>query len=239
MSRLTMLIQHRHPTAVHGIPISGCDDRYADRAAAGRGLAELLQPYRGSRAIVLALPPGGVAVASAVAQALRLPLDMLIARTFAVRPYSALVAGALSEAGGLCFNAAVLRLPGVSPRLLWWEAYHTQQEVTALVATYRHGQRLPALARRPVIVVDDGLDSGLAQLAALQALRRLHPQRCIVATPYSTSIAAQLVAQRADALVALTTVANEYRDEVSPWRQALGDDEAALLFERFRAPIPI
>ena len=234
-----MLIHHTPPTAVYGVPISGCDDRYADRAAAGRRLAELLQPYRGSRAIVLALPPGGVAVASAVAQALRLPLDVLIARAFAVRPYPALVAGALSEAGGLCFNAAVLRLAGVSPGAVWREASRAQREIAALIAAYRRGRVLPALARRPVILVDDGLDGGLLHLAALQALRRQHPHRCIVATPYSTSNAAQLVAQRADALVALTTVANESRDAVSPWRQALGDDEAALLFERCRAPIPI
>jgi putative phosphoribosyl transferase len=145
-----MLIQHIHPTAGHSVPISGRDDRYADRAAAGRGLAELLQPYRGSRAIVLALPPGGVAVAGAVAQALRLPLDVLIAHAFAVRPYSALVAGALSEAGGLCFNAAVLRLPSVSPGAVWREASRAQREIEVLIAAYRHGPPLPALARRPV-----------------------------------------------------------------------------------------
>jgi putative phosphoribosyl transferase len=231
-----MLIQHIHPTAVHSEPISGRDDRYADRAAAGRGLAELLQPYRGSRAIVLALPPGGVAVASAVAQALRLPLAVLIARGLAVRPYPALVAGALSEAGGLCFNAAVLRLPGVSPGAVWREASRLQREIGLLIAAYRHGRRLPALARRPVILVDDGLEDGLLQLAALQALRRQHPQRCIVATPNGTTAALQLVARRADALVALTTVANESRDEISRWRHSLGDDQAALLFERFRAP---
>lgn len=234
-----MLIHHTHPTAVHSFPIIDRDDRDAERAAAGRRLAEHLQQYRGSRAIVLALPPGGVAVAGEVAQALRLPLDVLIARPFAVRPYPALVAGALSEGGGLCFNAAVLRLPGVSPRDLWREASRAQREIAVLIAAYRRGRPLTALARRPVILVDDGLDGGLLQLAALQALRRQHPHRCIVATPYSTSNAAQLVAQRADALVTLTTVANEAQDEVSPWRHTLSDDEAALLFERSRAAIPM
>jgi hypothetical protein len=33
-------------------------------------------------------------------------------------------------------------------------------------------------------------------------------------------------------------VANDSRHEISRWRQALGDDEAALLFERFHAPTP-
>jgi putative phosphoribosyl transferase len=229
-----MLIQHSPPTAVYGVPIIGCDDRYEDRAIAGRRLAALLHQYRGSRALVLALPPGGVAVAGEVAQALRLPLDVLIARTFVVRPYPDLTAGALSEGGGLCFDAAVLRRPGMSPVAVWREAGRTQREITALIDVYRRGRSLPPLLRRPVIVVDDGLDGGLLQLAALQALRRQHPQRCIVATPYASSAAARLIARHADAFVALTTVTNEPQGRVRQWHQALGDDEATLLFERCR-----
>jgi putative phosphoribosyl transferase len=221
------------------LTIIGCDARYADQAAAGRRLAEQLQQYRGSRAIVLALPPSGVAVAGEVARALRLPLDVLIARGFAVRPYPTLVAGALSEGGGLCFNAAVLRLPGVSLSTVWREASRAQREITAMVAAYRHGRPLPTLARRPVILVDDGLANGLIQLAALRALRHLHPQRCIVATLHGTTAALQIVARHADALVTLTTEANEALDAASRWCQALGDDEAALLFERLRAVSPM
>src|SRR5215208_422866 len=87
-------------------PFIDIDGRYADRIAAGRKLAQLLLPDRDSRALVLALPPGGVIIASEVARALRLPLDILVAREIAIRPYTALVAGALSEGGGLCLDRA-------------------------------------------------------------------------------------------------------------------------------------
>src|SRR5215217_4379637 len=128
-----MSIAQQQFSPIYGVPIVGCDDRYEDRAAVGRQLAEQLQQYRGSRAIVLALPPGGIAVAGEVARALRLPLDALIARGFAVRPYPGMMAGAISESGGLCFNAAVLRLPGVSVDTIWREASHTQNEIVAMV----------------------------------------------------------------------------------------------------------
>src|SRR5262245_51124264 len=101
LSRSTMLMQSLSTTQ-YGAPLITCDDRYADRAAAGRQLAELLQRYRGSYAVVLALPPGGVAVAGELAHALRLPLDVLVARTFVIRAQPTLTAGALSEGGGLC-----------------------------------------------------------------------------------------------------------------------------------------
>jgi putative phosphoribosyl transferase len=229
-----MLLQHTLSSAIDGGPLVGCDDRYEDRAIAGRRLAELLSQYRGSRAIVLALPPGGVAVAGEVAQALRLPLDVLIARTFAVRPYPDRVAGALSEGGGLCFDAAVLRLPGVLPGAVWREASRAQQEIAALIEAYRHQRPLPTLARRPVILVDDGLDSGLLQLAALQALRRLHPQRCVVATPSGTTDALRLIARRADAVVALAHNPGDQAPWAHGWQHGLGDDDSAILLERCR-----
>src|SRR5262245_572290 len=116
------------------------DQRYADRGAAGRQLAQLLLPDRDSRALVLALPPGGVVVAGEVARVLRLPLDVLVAREIAIRPYPALVAGALCEGGGLCLNRAVFRLPGATLNAFWREARRTAREIATLIEIYRHGR---------------------------------------------------------------------------------------------------
>jgi predicted phosphoribosyltransferase len=229
-----MLIQQRAYTSSNDEASFECDDRYEDRADAGRQLAVLLYRYRGRQAVVLALPPGGVAVAGEVARGLRLPLDMLGAREFAVQPYPALGAGAISEGGGLCFNAAVLRAPGVTPGALWREARRTRRELLSLVRAYRHGRALPSLGRRTIILVDDGLSDGLAQLAALSALRRLHPRRCIVATPYCDPQTMELVAPRADLLVALTCDAPEPRQESFHWSRSLSDDDAAILLERYQ-----
>jgi putative phosphoribosyl transferase len=228
-----MSISQQRSVPVYGIPIIGCDERYEDRAAVGRRLAQQLQPYRGSRAIVLALPPGGVAVAGEVARALRLPLDVLIARGFALRAYPALVAGALSEGGGMCFNAAALRLPGASLGAIWHEAGRAQREIAAMVTTYRHGRPLPVLTRRPVILVDDGLDSGLIQLAALRALRRMHPQHCVVATPNGTTDAIKIVARYADAVVTVGQTDTQGLREHG-WRLSLGDDDSSVLLERYQ-----
>ena len=229
-----MLMQSARHSEPYGLPLAGRDDRYTDREAAGRELAALLQPYRGGRAIVLALPPGGVAVGGAIARALRLPLDILIAREFVIWPYPAIVAGALSEGGGLCVNAALLRLPEVSFAGLWSEAHLARREIESLIAAYRNGQPLPPLGRRPVILVDDGLSNGLLQLAALAALRHYHPQRCIVATPYGTQSALGRIARMANELVALTYGTGERQDAIKHWQHALGDDDAVALLHRWR-----
>jgi putative phosphoribosyl transferase len=211
-------------------------DRYSDRFAAGRQLAERLHHYRGSRAIVLALPPGGVAVAAEVARMLRLPLSVLAARDLRVRPYPAVVAGALSEAGGLCLNRAALRLPGMSLQGVWREAGLVRGEIAQLIQRYRGGGLLPSCIRRSVILVDDGLGSGLIQLAALQTLRRFHPQQCIVATPWGTTTAIQRVARYADVVVALANGADGSTDSVFHWWSPLGDDDAVELLDLCRLP---
>jgi putative phosphoribosyl transferase len=208
------------------LPPLDADDLYADRIAAGRQLAELLLRERGSRALVLALPPGGVVVAHEITRALRLSCDVLVAREIAIRPYPAFVAGALSEGGGLCLNRAVFRLPGSSMNAFWREARRAMREIAALVELYRPGRALRPLHRRSVILVDDGMGDGLLQLAALAALRRLHAARCVVATPFGTSAALQRVTRRADFVVALNSAGPAAHD---PWEHMIGDAEAAAL----------
>jgi putative phosphoribosyl transferase len=210
------------------------DERYADQGAAGRQLAQLLLPDRDSRALVLALPPGGVLVAGEIARMLRLSLDVLVARQISIRPYPALIAGALSEGGGLCLNRALFRLPGASLNAFWHEARRTAHEIAALVALYRHGRSLPLLQRRAVILVDDGLGDGLVQLAAIRALRRLHAARCVVATPFATPDAIQRVAWRTDLMLALTSGDGDQTDHRKPWHHPLDDEVAAALVESYR-----
>jgi len=214
-------------------PLIDLDDRYADRIAAGWRLAQLL-PGRDSRTLVLALPPGGVLVAGEVARTLRLSLDVLVAREIVIRPYPALVAGALSEGGGLCLNRAILRLPGASLAAVWREAGRAARELASLVALYRPGRPLPPLRRRSVILVDDGLGDGLVQLAAIRVLRRLHAAHCVVATPWATPDAIQRLARRADLVIALDGGEVDRPDRWGHWRHPIDDETAAVVLENER-----
>ena len=210
------------------------EDCYFDRLAAGRRLAERLQAYRGGRALVLALPPGGVIVAGELAHALRLPLDVLVAREFHVPLHPAVVAGAISEGGGLCLNRTALRLPDVTPAAIWGEVRRARHDLVDLVLRYRGDRTLPPMSRRPVILVDDSLGDGLVQLAALQSLRHAHVHHCVVATPRGTTSAIQRVARLADELVALEILENAQPSDDIYWHRPLGDDETPALLDRCR-----
>src|SRR3954465_8297608 len=84
--------------------------RFRDRRAAGRALAEKLADYADrSDVLVLALPRGGVPVAYEVARALRAPLDVFLVRKLGVPGHEELALGALATGGIRVLNEDVVR----------------------------------------------------------------------------------------------------------------------------------
>ncbi len=207
--------------------------RSPDTIQLGRRLAEQLSAYRGGDALVLALPPAGVPVAGELARALRLPLDALAAREFSVRPYPEVVAGALCEGGGLCLNAAALRLPGVTLESVWEEVRRTAAALADISRLYRGQRPLRASHRLGAVVVSGGIWDGALQLAAIHGLRNMHVRRCVIVAPFAVDTAASLVARYADGLIALEVAAE--RDVWAGRRWAgLGDEAAAELLAQYR-----
>src|SRR5262245_32973196 len=73
---------------------------FCNRTHAGRRLAGLLMPHTSrTDVIVMALPRGGVPVGAEVADALKVPLDVLIVRKLGVPGQEELAMGAIASGG--------------------------------------------------------------------------------------------------------------------------------------------
>ena len=96
-------------TAIHDLPDLRDRSRvFRDRAHAGEALAAMLESFRGSGAIVLAIPAGGVPVAAAIARRLDLPLDLAVVSK-ALLPWTTEAGfGALDPVGKAIFNEDLL-----------------------------------------------------------------------------------------------------------------------------------
>ena len=91
---------------------------FLDRREAGHVLAGHLTQYADRDDVaVLALPRGGVPVAFEVAQALHLPLDVLIVRKLGVPGHEELAMGAIASGGVRIVNEGVMRDMGISARI--------------------------------------------------------------------------------------------------------------------------
>ena len=156
--------------------------RFRNRRQAGRLLAARLGEDTFKDPVVLALPRGGVPVGYEVAVAMSAPLDVFVARKVGAPGHEEFGIGAIAEGGESVMDDVVLRL-GISAAAFTVLAKREETELDRRVERYRGGSSLPDLAGRDVILVDDGLATGVTAEAALKAIRRLNPPRVVLAVP--------------------------------------------------------
>jgi predicted phosphoribosyltransferase len=162
---------------------------FADRTEAGRQLAAHIDGYlrprdgSGRPPLVLALPRGGVPVAYEVARVIGGELDVVVSRKIGMPGHAEFGIGAVAEDGPPIFNQAVLRRTGLTERDLAGAVAAERAEIARRVSRYRGDRPLPDVTDRIVIVVDDGLATGVTAMAALRSLRQRQPAQLIFAAP--------------------------------------------------------
>lgn len=175
--------------------------RFRDRRHAGRLLAEAVVAARLPDPIVLALPRGGVPVGAEVALALGAPLEVFVSRKVGAPHQPELGIGAVAEGGARVIDGAMVRQLQIRDDDLEARARGEELEVERRVARYRSGRPLPPLDGVSVVLVDDGLATGVTAEAALKALRRLGPRRLVLAVPVCPASTAVRLAALADDLI--------------------------------------
>ena len=154
---------------------------FRDRAEAGRLLAKRLARYANQPGVlILALPRGGVVVGFEIARALQAPLDIFIVRKLGVPGQEELALGAIASGGVRVLNAEIVRLLNISESEIEAIAAQEQRELERRERLYRGERPAPEVRGRTVIVVDDGIATGMTTVAALTALRKQQPARLIV-----------------------------------------------------------
>lgn len=175
---------------------------YRNRAHAGRQLARPLRDaLRGDDAIVLALPRGGVPVAHAVAAGLHLPLDILLVRKIGMPGHEEFAIGAIGSGGVRVLQNDVVQAAGISATTLATLCDAATHELNRRERRYRAARPPPALFRRTVILVDDGIATGASMRAAIAVARASEPARLIVAAPVGAPDSCAALAPLADQLV--------------------------------------
>lgn len=178
------------------------DGRYADRAAAGRVLAERLKTLAGRLdVIVLALPRGGVPVACEIARRLGAPLDVFVVRKLGVPGHEELAMGALASGGVRVLNQSLIDELGIPDRVVEASTLREQNELERREREYRGTRPAPELREKTVVLVDDGLATGNTMRAAVEAVRAQRPARVIVAVPVSARASCERLAEVADEVV--------------------------------------
>uniref|UniRef100_A0A183BV02 Pribosyltran domain-containing protein n=1 Tax=Globodera pallida TaxID=36090 RepID=A0A183BV02_GLOPA len=162
---------------------------FKDRQDAGQKLAKVLSyldQLKKDELVVLALPRGGVPVAYEIAKSLKAPLDLLFAKKIGFPGNEEIGIGAVAEGNPphLVTNAKAMEILKLSST----DQYIHEQMEVKLREIERQRKKLAnrppiPLEGRAVIVVDDGMATGVTALAALQKLREANVAVVILASP--------------------------------------------------------
>ncbi|MFW6163993.1 MAG: phosphoribosyltransferase [Planctomycetota bacterium] len=168
-----------------GKRVAGPYVAFHDRADAGRALAAELHTGVEERAVVLALPRGGVPVGEPLAETLEAPLDVVPVRKLPVPSSPEMGFGAVAIDGTRVLNRPVVDRLGLSDEEIDRIAEEVRQEVERRAAAYGGTNASPEVRGSTAYLVDDGLATGFSMIAAARMVSKSRPDRLVLAVPVS------------------------------------------------------
>ncbi len=178
---------------------------FKDRRDAGKQLARMLVKYRDQDAVVLALPRGGVPVGLEVALALDAPLDIFVVRKLGVPGQPELGMGAVAPGGIVVLDKETISALHVTSEEVEETLNQERAEMERRLSRFRGGKEMVELRDRTVILVDDGLATGITAYAAICAVRIYQPRKIVLAAPVAALQTARTLAREVDELVSVKT----------------------------------
>lgn len=174
---------------------------YSDRVHGGKVLSELLLERHLDNPVILALPRGGVPVAREIAEALHVSLDVLIVRKIGAPFNPEYGIGALCEDLNPLFNAGELLSLEDLDEEVKQIIEEEKVELKRRVIAYRGIRKLPELKNKIVILVDDGLATGVSAAAAGRFLKMKGAKEVILAVPVGPRSVTELLTRDIDEII--------------------------------------
>lgn len=154
------------------------DEMLKDRIEAGLLLSEKLKKYQNSNSVVLAVPRGGVPVASIIAKSLHLPLDIVLSKKIG-HPYNKEFA-----IGAVSMDSMIIdKHPDVPKEYIEKEIVKLRKLMQEKYEIYMGNRKPLDIEGKNIIVVDDGIATGNTLLVSINMLRERNPAKIIVAVP--------------------------------------------------------
>lgn len=174
--------------------------KFVNRYEAGKQLAKQLSSYRNVSA-VFAIPRGGVPVGFEIAKTLNTPLEVVCVRKIGMPFHPEYGIGAVAEKDIILFDEQRVRETKAYSTIVAQNIREAKKELARQVLFYRQNKPLKEYVNKSVMVVDDGLATGISAKAALAAIKQLSPKQIIFAAPVCSADAVKDLQLVADSIV--------------------------------------
>lgn len=176
---------------------------FFNRKQAGIELGKRLLEMEIHEPFILALPRGGVPVAHEIAVALGAPLDVLVVRKIGAPFHEEIGIGAITEDLEPWINPGTSRFLLENSAEIEKTVQKEKMELKRRLQRYRGGRPLPSLSGKTVILVDDGIATGVSARAASRFAKGLEAEKVILAVPVCSAEAANQLRGAVDEFVCL------------------------------------
>lgn len=152
---------------------------FRDRTDAGEQLAEVIGSLDAKNTIVLALPRGGLPLGVIVAKKYAVSFDIILAKKIGHPTNSEYAIGAVAEGGTPILGEGYVE--ALHAEWVQEKVPLIQKEMSRKRAIYREILQENQLNDKDVLIVDDGIATGLTMFAAIRAAEEHQPKSVSVA----------------------------------------------------------
>lgn len=188
---------------------------FKNREDAGRLLGKKIQKQldgrlRNNQLIVLGLPRGGVVIAHEVGRVLHAPLGLILVRKLRHPDSPECAIGAIAESDMAIYNEMYIK--NIDPSWLKLEEESARELIDMRRNLYFGGQTNHpiSLKNRRVVLVDDGIATGMTMRAAIQHVISRGAKEIIVATPVTSPEAVEIIQKTGVSTIILDDPKNFY-----------------------------
>ncbi len=169
-------------------------------------LAQALIKYKDQDAVIYAIPRGGVAIGAEVANALHLPLDLVLVRKIGHPANPEFAVCAISESGHLMCSEE-----GAQYANQYWlekEIEDERREIERRHQLYLDGRNPISAEEKIAVIVDDGIATGMTISAAVHELQNQGARKTVVAVPVAPFEVVEQLKTQADEVITLDAPKN-------------------------------
>lgn len=213
---------------------------FKNRYDAGQQLVAHLETYS-RNGVILCLSDGAVLIAEPIAQALQIPILMLIVKDVALPGQNPQVIGAIDQAGGFTYNTALSS--GQVDEFV--SEYHNHLETEKMERVHEINRMISAqgdidrayLNDKNILLVSDGLATGSLVDAAVAYLKPVRSQAIVAVLPFAAVPAIDRLHIQTDRIVCLDVKQNYlstehyYEDNAMPSREEI--QQRILLYHNY------
>jgi predicted phosphoribosyltransferase len=175
---------------------------FSDRTDAGWMVGAMVESLPGlGRPVVYAIPSGGVPIGIEVARILQCRMWVTVVRKIHIPWNQEAGFGAVAWDGTVTVDRDLAASLRIGEREIESEVEETKRNVQRRMELFARGQGALNVSGCDVVVTDDGLAAGYTMFAAIEAIRKLAPNRIIVAVPTGPETTVAEVADRVDVVV--------------------------------------